>query len=227
MCGGGIGILGVCLIRLGYGNIADWKLFLVRFMCYFPFFELGILYKNRLERKVDKIPNLIYFSSIFFLQLCVTTYYGKQLVFGFGSRASEFNENIFMFYLVGVLGIFFWLRISGIVVPITSKSKIINMIADNTSAIMIHQYLGFLIVKSCFALVSKYTVWFSDFNVYEYKNNLFYYYLVRGNAQWYLIYLVAGLCVPIFIQLCIEKIKSEICSWYIFVKQKCYSNNKP
>ena len=46
-----LGILGNLLACMGY--LQNWWLVLVRMLYFVPFYELGILYKNRLE-KYDK-----------------------------------------------------------------------------------------------------------------------------------------------------------------------------
>lgn len=202
-----IGLSGICLVKYyDYGHTIGWTLFLVRFMCYLPFFELGVLYKNRIENKIS-INNLCYFSCIFFIQLLIFSIYKKQPVFGFGGIASQFDESIMLFYLEGALGVFFWLRIADILQPILLDSRIIEIISRNTYSIMVNQYLGFMLVKTAFAIVSKYTSLFAGFDVSEFKSNLYYYYMPM--KQWAIIYVIAGIMIPILMQLCIDKVKSN------------------
>lgn len=218
ICGLVLGIIGVYLVRQGVGYNIGWGLFLVRFMCYIPFFELGILYKNKLEKYDYTVNNVFYFGFIFGIQLLIITYYRRQLTFGFGSYARGFNENIFMFYIEGAVGIFFWLRIANIILPIIKNSKIIDMISSNTSAIMIHQYVGFMFVKACFALISQYTAYCSGFNMSEFKSNLFYYYIYC--EQWYLVYIVAGIVIPIMLQYGIDIMKRKSLAMIIMSRKK-------
>lgn len=117
-----IGLSGIILVRHGYGHTIDWSLFLVRFMCYLPFFEFGILYNKNIENKVN-ISNILFFSVIFLIKLVIITNYGKQPVYGFGGEASQFDECIFVFYIVGALGILFWLRVSDILLPVIKDYK--------------------------------------------------------------------------------------------------------
>ena len=110
-------------------------------------------------------------------------------------------------------GIAFELRISRLLENALGKSKIVNIVADNTYSIMINQFLGFMVVKTVFGLLSKYTSMFPDFSMQEYKSEIWYFYVPKGITQFYIIYLVSGLAVPIIIQLainqCITKVKTQ------------------
>ena len=110
-------------------------------------------------------------------------------------------------------GIAFGLRISRLLENALGKSKIVNIVADNTYSIMINQFLGFMVVKTVFGLLSKYTSMFPDFSMQEYKSEIWYFYVPKGITQFYIIYLVSGLAVPIIIQLainqCITKVKTR------------------
>ena len=73
---------------------------------------------------------------------------------------------------------------------------------------MIHQYVGFMLVKTIFAIISKYSSYCQNFDMVEYKSNLYYFYSFNKNFQ--IIYLLAGIFVPIMIQAVINRTKKQI-----------------
>lgn len=178
------------------------------------------MYNRKLEKK-DKINNVVYFLIIFLIQLVVITY-NKGLVTYVPSLCNNFSENVFMPYIIGILGIAFWLRVSDILKEITKKSKIINTIADNTYGIMIHQFLGFFIIKTIFAILSKINI-IQDFDWLKYKSDIWYYYIPNNLNQWFILYLIAGIVIPILINKILDKIEKRLKNKWNKVKgeQKC------
>ena len=198
-----LGVLGIYISKCGYNT--DWWLVLTRFLSFIPFYGLGILYNRKLE-KIDMIPNILYFAILFIIQLILLTYYNNRIEYSLVS--STFKEyNYCIPYIVGATGIFFWLRISRILLPVIKNNKIIRIISDNTYSIMINQFLGFMLVKTFYAIISKYTSLCGGFDMSQYKSDVYYFYIPHGNDHWYLIYSVAGIAIPIIMQLCLTKLK--------------------
>lgn len=162
-----LGITGVNLGNLGYAQNC-WWLFLIRILCIMPFYEFAILYKNKLEKK-DYMPNVVYFGLILCTQLLIITFNGGAITYSL-SWCSDFPDNVFMPYIQSTIAIMFWLRVSRILLPIIENNKFILIISDNTYSIMINQYLGFMLIKTIFAVIHKYTIFCRDFNMSEYKN---------------------------------------------------------
>lgn len=194
------GIWGVYMASKGY-NQGAW-LVLVRMLYFVPFFQLGILYKQRLE-KYDRVPNMIYFAIIICAQLFIIWKFGKQLRYT-PSWCWDFWEGPIMPFVVGVLGIAFWLRVANILEPAIGRSKWVNLIADNTYSIMINQFAGFMLVKTIFAAMNKYMGLFANFDWGLYKSDHWYYYLPGGHNQMKIIYLAFGILVPILMQMIVR-----------------------
>ena len=199
------GMLGTYLASKGYNK--GWYLFLDRILYFIPFFSLGILYNKKLE-KSDKLNNTIYFTIIFLIQLLIITINGKPVTCT--PSWCNFNGNVIMPFIVGTLGIAFWLRIAQILEPIVRNSRVVNIISENTFSIMVHQFLGFFAVNTIFAICSKFVPAISNFNWHRYKTDIWYYYLPNDIKQWYIIYLIAGIIVPLIISYILEKLKDKI-----------------
>lgn len=202
VCNLALGIIGVYLASIGY-NTGLW-LVLVRALYFIPFWGLGILYKTKLEA-IDKLPNLAYFAIIFALQLLVITIC-KRVPTYTPSWSADYTDGPVLPFVIGVLGIAFWLRIAKIIAPALKNSKAIRLISDNTYSIMINHFLGFFFIKGIFALISHFTPFCRNFDMHLFKTDFWYYYLPGESTNWLILYLIAGIVVPIIMQLCINKI---------------------
>ena len=205
-----LGLLGVYLSNKGWGLTKDYKLLLVRTLYFFPFFGLGLLYNRKIE-KHDNVHNYIYFPIVIILQLIIVYFLGENLSFH-PAWCYDFTKNIFIPFITGFLGIAFWLRIAKIMVPITENSKIIQSISNNSYAIMIHQFLGFFIVKLIYAIISKYLHIFTDFSISKFKTDIWYIYIPKEQTGFLLIYIAAGILIPILINKTLNIIKEKIAS---------------
>lgn len=201
-----MGMIGSYLASAGYRT--GWWIVLDRMLYFMPFYGLGNYYKSELE-KYDSIGNTFYFLSIFTVQLAIICIYKETPAYS-PSWMGDFDDGVFLPYMVGVLGIAFWLRISNILEPVIGKSKAINVIADNTYSIMVNHPSGFLVVNTLYALIFKYTSFLNDFSIKDYKENVTYTYMINGMGQSLIIYLIAGLVFPITLSLLIHKIKNKI-----------------
>lgn len=204
LCELALGLAGIYIAKCGH--YTEWWLVLTRFLYFVPFYGLGILYKGRLE-KLDKASNILYFSFIFILQLLIISVYGQPVSYSI-VWCNNFTHNIFMPFIIGITGIAFWLRIGRILIPVLKNSKCLKIITDNSYSIMANQILGFMFVKTVFAILSQYTTLCNGFDMTQYKTNIWYFYLPKGIPQWEILYIIAGIIVPIIIQLCINRIKN-------------------
>lgn len=201
----GLGVLGILLANNGW--LRTTKLFVVRALFFLPFFGLGGLYKVVLE-KHDKLPSRWYFPLVLLGQLILILICGRIPTYS-PSWCNDFIDGPFIPFLTGYLGIFFWLRIATILEPIIGRNKCVNLIADNTYSIMVNQYVGFLVVKTGYLLLHL-AGCLPDFQISEYLHNLWYFYLPGGYEQFNMLYLAAGILVPIGIQLLINKAKPYV-----------------
>lgn len=189
-----IGTLAVYLANKGY-NIG-WNLTAVKVLFFIQFYHLGYLYKTKIE-KFDKLNSYVYFLILFVIQFCLIAKY-KNLNFTV-SWCKDFNtSNILLPFITSVTGILFWLRISAILSRSISNNKIIEYISSNTWTIMMHHLFVFFIINSSFALLSnKFNL--LDFDFQAYRENVFYSYMFK-DYRFSLVYLIAGVTVPIIVK---------------------------
>ena len=190
-----IGVFGINIAISGQAT-GVLKLF-ARAMFFLPTYQLGHLYRARWER-YDTLRNLPYFALLFAIQLILLTF-TKDLEY-YPSAMKGFQNGVLIPYIISITGIAFWLRITRLLTPVIGSSKTVRMIGDNTYSIMVHQMFGFMCVKWIFLLIDKITGSFPDFNVTSLRSSIWYYYLPNGLKQYAIIYLAAGVFIPIAIK---------------------------
>lgn len=186
-----------------------WWLVLVRMLYFTAFYSLGVFYKTTLETYDKKIPTFWYLAGIFVIKLAIINYCRKSPDYVL-SWCNNFTEGPFIPIVVGILGIAFWFRIASILAPVIGQSKYINHIADNTYSIMMNQFLGFMAVKTCFLISALTLGMYTDFNMTSYKTDVWWLYLPHGIEQMRILYVVAGIVIPIWIQKGINGCKKGI-----------------
>ena len=179
-----------------------------RTLFFLPGFGMGYLYKEKLE-KHDNMSNIVYFLVLFSIQILLILFC-EDLAYT-PSGCTGYKNGFVIPYVTSITGIAFWLRITKILTPTINKWKLIRLIADNTYSIMIHHFLGFMCVNWVFYSVSRAGNMFSDFSVETIKGYFWYYYLPNGKTQFAIVYVLAGIFIPIFIKsisnLCAKGIK--------------------
>jgi len=191
-------IIGVLGIRLAAdGRSAGVMKLLTRAIFFLPCYQFGTVYRVRWESQ-DRLNNTAYFAILFMVQLLILTFYqGLQY---YPSAMSGFDSGAILPYVTSLTGIAFWLRISRLLAPTVGNSKIIRLISENTYSIMIHQMMGFMCVKWIFYLISLITGLFPDFSRQLMTQSIWYYYLPNGRQQYGMLYLAAGIFLPIAIK---------------------------
>ena len=208
-----LGLLGVYLGIHGYNK--GWYLPLDRFLLFVPFYEAGILYQKQLQDK-DYLNNILYFGLIGSITLVLIYRYGGLPTINMGWIKNFKDNNLFLPFIESILGIAFWLRASRILTPAIGRSKYINIIADNTWSIMIHQFTGFMMLKTLFYFISVYTPFFHNFNVLKFKSDIWYCYIPGGRPQMAILYLIAGIIVPLIIHWGVRKIQMKLTAYKKF-----------
>ena len=201
-----LGALGVYLARRGFRR--GWELAVVRALYFLPFYGLGILYRRVLKR-FDRLAHGWYFALVFFVQYVIILLCGRVPYYTL-SRCDDFLEGGIIPFLVGFVGIAFWLRAAKILEPSLGKGKWVNAVAENSYSIMVNQFLGFMLVKAGFAFLQMTTGRCQDFDMELFKTDLSYFY-APGGRIFYIFYLASGILVPILMQKAVNAAKCRLC----------------
>lgn len=197
-----LGFLVVWLSAHGY--VYDWYRIPGRVMYMLPCYQMGQLYRRRLEAH-DSLPDGLYFGILLVIQLVLASFCKGLAVSA--AWCNGFLNGPVIPYVTAATGIAFWLRISRILTPVLSKSRFWNYFGANTFAVMMHQVAAFLVVKSIFALTASAFGWFADFNWDAFWTDVYYCYLPGNLPQFKMLYVAAGIGLPLLLQKGLDYIK--------------------
>ncbi len=189
-------LLGIATVALAKGgHVWGCYKFPGRLLFMMPGFQLGRIYKEKLEDRVNKIRDSWYFSAVLGVQLLITICcqglaFSAVWVTGFANAAV-------IPYLTVVTGIAFWLRISDWISRIPSVSSWFIRIGRNTYAIMMHHVFWFFVVNAICYLLSCTTVWCAEFDAAQFFSDINYVYTIGGSDTGKWVYLIAGIGMPL------------------------------
>lgn len=198
-----LGVIGNYLAFKGYHN--DLWLVLVRFLHFIPFYTFGILYRKKLESVEKRISSRYYFSAIMIVTLIIIFKF-KEVPTYTPAWMNDIKHPIAI-YLIGYLGILFWVRVATLLESVVGKSKWVHSIANNSYAIMMNHFLGFFFVNLMFGLANKYLNLIEGFEWGRFRSSVFYSYMIKDSPQFLIIYVISGILTSIFIQKVVDKIK--------------------
>ena len=155
---------------------------------------MGQVYRRKLERH-DTIGNLPYFAVLLSVQvilhLCC-----NGLAFS-SVWCTGFANGPVIPYVTIVSGIAFWLRIAKVLTPVAKSGRLIRYMGQHTYTVMMHHVLVFLLIKMILAGVAACTDFCGDFDLGQFYTNIDYIYLVNGAEHFKMVYLAAGVMLPL------------------------------
>ena len=171
-----------------------------RILFLFPCFQMGCFYKRKLEMH-DRLGSLPYFAIVLGIQL-ILNLCCNGLAFS-AVWCTGFGNGPVISYVTIVSGIAFWLRTAKVLTPIVGANSVVRYLGRNTYAVMMHHVAVFMLIKAVFAVIASFTGFCADFDFEQFYSNIDYYYMVRGSEQFKLVYLTAGVTLPLVIQYCL------------------------
>ena len=200
-------LVGMAVVWLAIGGHV-WGLYKApgRILFLYPCFQMGQFYRRELE-KHDTLGNLPYFVVVIGLQL-ILTFSCNGLAYS-SVWCTSFANGPLIPYVTTVSGIAFWLRIAKILTPLLHKSKGITYLGRNTYAVMMHHVMAFMLIKMVIAAFAAHTTWFSDFDMELYRSNIDYYYMIKGAEQFKMVYLLAGVMLPLLLQYGLDRVRRK------------------
>lgn len=199
------GTLCVCFARKGlYAN--SYILVILKTFFLMQFYQLGYLFKIRIEKTYRKMRGVFFVLLLLLINMACICITGDQISFiNLSSMSGFLTDYYFVPFLTSITGIFFWLKVSDVLVPILGNNRIVNYISDNTWTIMMH-HIFFFNVYNMILMIMKKTIL---------PNISFDYELFKSTA-WYIfnpiyvssfMYVLFGVIGPLSIKYTIEIIK--------------------
>lgn len=190
--------VGMTVVWLAIGGHV-WGLYKTpgRILFLYPCFQMGQFYRKKLERH-DTLGNLPYFSIVLGVQVvlhlcCNGLAYSSVWCTGFA------NGPVIP-YVTVMSGIAFWMRAAKVLTPALGESRAVRYLGKNTYAVMMHHIMAFMLVKGILAGIAANTGYLSDFDFTSFYTNIDYYYLLKGTEAFKMVYLAAGIVLPLGLQ---------------------------
>lgn len=198
-------ITAIISIDLARKGIEEIYIPLIRTVFFMFFYQLGYIYKTKIEGKI-KINTIIYFTLIIAVQVLVFIIDNKvTYVVAFMRFKSKF---LLTPIIVSVTGILFWMKISEVLVPVLGKSKMINYMSNHTYDIMLHHLLWIFILN---AIIGKISILcgMNGFSIDFFRHNIYYFYIPR-TEQVLLIYATVSVVMPLIVRYLYERVENKI-----------------
>lgn len=211
--------VGMAVVELAIGGHV-WGLYKTpgRLLFLYPCFQMGQFYKKKLEHR-DSLGNIPYFAIVLGIQVllnlcCNGLAYSSVWCTGFA------NGPVIP-YVTVVSGTAFWLRVSKILAPLFGEGRsgafaaqnpgtgqaaenrtggFFLYLGRNTYAVMMHHIMAFMLVKGVLAVIAAHTGYLADFDFVRFYSDIDYYYLVNGAEAFKMVYLAAGILLPLGLQ---------------------------
>ena len=182
-------------------------LFAMRTLILLPGYAGGQLYRRKLE-KHDRAKTLPYLTVIVILRALLCVRY-ENLAYILSS-CEYFVCDAFGVYFGGALAIAFYLRIARLLAPLVQKSRLALYASRHTFDIMMHHFMGFFALNSVFLMINALGVGAADFSVKTMRTKAEYNYAPGGRMEWNILYLIAGMLLPLAIAWIIDQAKMHI-----------------
>ena len=196
------GFLAVNLCHAGQQQMLP--LFALRTMILLPGYAGGQLYRRCLEAH-DRLPTVPYLMVIVVLRALLCA--GNENLAYLLSDCTYFPCGAFGVYAGGALAIAFWLRIARILAPYMEKSRIALYASRHTFDIMMHHFMGFFALNSIFLVFNALGIGAADFSVKSMRTLYDYNYAPYGRDEWNILYLIAGMLLPLGVAWLTDRIK--------------------
>lgn len=177
-------------------------------VCYFaPFFVLGIWYKRWFETWVCKVPRGIWMLVCVVIGMAMQTYYGR-LVFVIPSSC-DYPFGVVATYASAIIAILFWMMICYYLADIKQPVTALVTVGQHTWDIMFHQFFGFFVVNTVFAILHQCGGLFTMFDMGAYMSDVWYQYMPAGLEVYKLAYVMSGIVIPIGIGNLMKKVQGR------------------
>ena len=183
------------------------------------FFQLGKIYKDKIEEKEIRIKNLYVIIIVLIINLICIVKYEKINFASLYNMGGFRNIPPYIPIITGITGIWFWLRISRIITPFFSESKIFTEISNNTKAIMMH-HIFFMLVINIMFYYSKGILNLEGFDVNDFKSSNMWYRYYGNCNQLGIIYVIFGIYGSLKVAQLEKKIEKTINKYIVDLKLK-------
>ena len=177
--------------------VPDYMLLLFKVMFFLPFMEMGVLYREELEEKLQKANHLLLMFILLLINTVRVFFMPNEYDLAFDSLATltEFNSPYAVTPMISaVVGMLFWLEVVDLIGKPFYNSKVVNAISENTFYIMSFHVIFFNILNCILFLINKFAgIPYFDVEAFQDSN----WYRWEYVSQFKLVYFLAGTLGPV------------------------------
>ncbi len=199
-----------------YGDSQVYFLLLLPLKCVFflPFMELGVLYREKIEPKLDKLNkggNVILLLALLLLNvvrmMCLPN--PKDIVLNSLYNFGGFTSPYYVTPLISsVIGILFWVTVAGIIGGAIGDNRVVNYISENTFFIMGFHLFFFNVINCILLFINNNVAAVPGFDTDSFR--ALSYYIWDQYPQFKLAYFIVGLAGPLLIKLLSDKVRKSV-----------------
>ena len=210
----GIHILAVYLAKNVLPDASPYFLLPVKCMFFLPFLEMGIIYREHLEKKHESLSGGVKIALLFLLLLInmVRTMYlptAYDVAFDGLSELAGFTSPYVVTPLVSsIIGILFWLTMVDLIGKPVYESRFVNFMSCNTFWIMGFHITFFNLLNCALMFFSKHVAELPYFSVEAFQETEWYYWELSPNFK--MAYLVVGILGPLAFKWIYDRISTGI-----------------
>ena len=187
-----------------------WFLVPLKVMFFLPFLELGIIYRDKLEKKHTEMSGgckLLLLTGLLVINMIRTVClpYAYDVAFDSLDELAGFTSPYIVTPVVSsIVGILFWLTAVDLIGKPFYESRFVNYLSNNTFWVM-GMHIMFFNVFNCILLaITRYIVSLPYFDADAFVESEFYYWEISPNIK--LAYVIIGILGPLAIKLIYDKI---------------------
>lgn len=220
----------VGLVKNSDPNALTYLLVPLKCLFLLPFLEMGVIYREHVEKKHAGLPAGFKIGLMFTLLVinAVRTLYlpdPYDLAFDRINDLSGFYSPYYVTPLISsIVGILFWLTFVDLIAKPVGESRFVNYVSCNTFWIMGFHILFFNILNCILMLISQHMVAIPGFDVESFKGSEWYFWEIGNNAK--ILYVLLGVLGPLFFKWIFDKISSPIRNKYNGIKNASEKNAK-
>ena len=178
-----------------------WFLIPVKVMFFLPFLELGILYREKFEKKHSEMVaggKLAILFGLLMFNVIRTLYLPNAYDVAFDGldELAGFTSPFIVTPLISsFVGILFWLTVVELIGKPFYESRFVNYLSSNTFWVMGMHILFYNVLNCILLLITRYIVYLPYFGIEGFQNSEFYFWEIHPNIK--LAYVAVGLLGPL------------------------------
>lgn len=192
----------------------DWRLVPLKCLFFYPFIELGVLYRDHLEKRHSAMQvgtKIAILFGLLVINAIRTTYLPNAHDVAFDSLddLTGFMSPYFITPMVSsLIGILFWLTAVELIGKQVYESKFVNYVSCNTFWIMGLHVLFFNVLNCVFMGISRGIVTLPYFDVETFQGTEWYFWEISNNIK--ILYVLVGVLGPLGLKLLYDKMTAVV-----------------